>query len=208
MAPLVRVEGVAAPLMRANIDTDIIIPSREMKGVSKTGLAEGLFAGWRYLNPAARQPDPAFVLNQPPYAQARFLMAGENFGCGSSREHAVWALAEFGLSGVLAPSFSPIFFNNAVRNGLAPIVVPREKLEALAAHVARGPAERPLVLDMRTLTLTCEGFETLEVVLPEEAARMLLEGLDEIDLTLALSGRILAFRQADKVRRPWMHLDP
>ncbi|MDZ4374483.1 MAG: 3-isopropylmalate dehydratase small subunit, partial [Phenylobacterium sp.] len=121
MDPLVTVTAVAAPLLRANVDTDAIIPSREMRTVSKTGLADGLFAGWRYTEVGGREPNPAFALNQPAYADAAILLGGPNFGCGSSREHAVWALHEFGFRAVIAPSFSPIFQNNCVRNGIAPV---------------------------------------------------------------------------------------
>jgi len=120
MQPFTRLTAVAVPLIRDNTDTDAIIPSREMKTVSKVGLSDGLFAGWRYREIGGRDPDPTFVLNDPAYAGAQILLGGDNFGCGSSREHAVWALAEYGFRAVLAPSFSPIFAANCVRNGLAP----------------------------------------------------------------------------------------
>ena len=127
--------AVAAPLLRANVDTDAIIPSREMKSVSKTGLAAGLFAGWRYTQIGGREPDPDFVLNQPAYAGAQVLLAGENFGCGSSREHAVWALLEFGIRAIIAPSFAPIFRMNCVRNGILPVCLPAATIAALAESV-------------------------------------------------------------------------
>ena len=133
--------AVAAPLLRANVDTDAIIPSREMKSVSKTGLAAGLFAGWRYTQIGGREPDPDFVLNQPDYAGAQVLLAGENFGCGSSREHAAWALLEFGIRAIVAPSFSPIFRMNCVRNGMLPVCLPAATIAALAGvrrHRAAG----------------------------------------------------------------------
>ena len=116
-----RLTAVAAPLLYVNIDTDAIIPSREMRSGKKTGLAAGLFAGWRYTQIGSRDPNPQFVLNRPEYIDARILLAGENFGCGSSREHAVWALREYGFRALIAPSFSPIFYNNCVRNGIVPI---------------------------------------------------------------------------------------
>ena len=124
--------AVAAPLLRANVDTDAIIPSREMKTVSKTGLAAGLFAGWRYTQIGGREPDSDFVLNQPAYAGAQVLLAGENFGCGSSSEHAVWALLEFGIRAIAAPSFAPIFRMNCVRNGILPVCLPAATIAALA----------------------------------------------------------------------------
>ena len=136
MEPFTDLTAVAAPLIRANVDTDAIIPSREMKSVSKSGLADGLFAGWRYREIGGRDPDPAFVLNRPEYAGARILLGGENFGCGSSREHAVWALVEFGIRAIVAPSFSPIFYGKCVRNGLLPIRLPAEVIATLAADVA------------------------------------------------------------------------
>src|SRR5207302_9959572 len=122
--PFTKLTAVAAPLIRANVDTDAIIPSREMKTVSKTGLADGLFAGWRYREVGGRDPKPDFVLNDRAYAGAQILLSGVNFGCGSSREHAVWALAEYGFRAVLAESFSPIFRGNCVRNGVAPVELP------------------------------------------------------------------------------------
>ena len=121
MTPFTTLTSIAVPLMRDNIDTDAIIPSREMKTVGKTGLADGLFAGWRYTEVGGRAPEPGFVLNDPAYAGAAILLGGANFGCGSRREHAAWALAEYGFRAVIAPSFNPIFRGNCVRNGIVPI---------------------------------------------------------------------------------------
>lgn len=205
MEPLTKLTGVAAPLIRANIDTDAIIPSREMKGVSKTGLADGLFAGWRYVGVGGREPNPDFVLNDPAYAGVRFLLGGENFGCGSSREHAAWALAEYGFRGVLAPSFNPIFFNNCIRNGIAPITVPAATIVALAEEISADPQGRPLTLDMDTLTISAVSGLATPFPLAPEAQEMLLQGLDEIDLTLTAREAITAFREADKTRRPWIY---
>lgn len=205
MEPLTKLTGVAAPLIRANIDTDAIIPSREMKGVSKTGLAEGLFAGWRYTNVGGRETNPDFVLNDPAYEGVRFLLGGENFGCGSSREHAAWALAEYGFRGVLAPSFNPIFFNNCIRNGIAPVTVPAEVIAALAEEVQVDPQGRPLTLDMDALTISAPSGLTAPFPLAPEAQEMLRQGLDEIDLTLTAREAINAFREADKTRRPWIY---
>jgi 3-isopropylmalate/(R)-2-methylmalate dehydratase small subunit len=206
MEPLTKLTGVAAPLIRANIDTDAIIPSREMKGVSKTGLAEGLFAGWRYTSVGGREPNPDFVLNDPAYAGVRFLLGGENFGCGSSREHAAWALAEYGFRGVMAPSFNPIFFNNCIRNGIAPITAPAATIAALAEEVAADPRGRPLTLDMDALTISAPSGLTVSFPLAPEAQEMLRQGLDEIDLTLTVREAINTFRDADKTRRPWIYV--
>lgn len=206
MEPLTKLTGVAAPLIRANIDTDAIIPSREMKGVSKTGLAEGLFAGWRYASVGGRELNPDFVLNDPAYTGVRFLLGGENFGCGSSREHAAWALAEYGFRGVLAPSFNPIFFNNCIRNGIAPITVSAEVIAALAVEVSKDPQGCPLTLDMGALTITAPSGLKAPFPLAPEAQEMLRQGLDEIDLTLTAREAINAFREADKTRRPWIYV--
>lgn len=195
--------GIAVPLLRLNIDTDAIIPSREMKHVSKQGLAEGLFAGWRYLAGAGRSPDPAFVLNRLAYAGASILLAGGNFGCGSSREHAVWALKEYGIRAIVAPSFGAIFHNNCVRNGLLPM----EAVQALADDSAPAPAVRQVTVDLDQLEVVSPSGERYGLALGSEQRQMLREGLDPIALTLKLSARIDAFQAADRVRRPWIHFE-
>jgi 3-isopropylmalate/(R)-2-methylmalate dehydratase small subunit len=198
--------GVAAPLLRANVDTDAIIPSREMKSVSKRGLADGLFAGWRYLAIGGREPDPGFALNQPGYAGARILLAGANFGCGSSREHAVWALDEYGIRAVIAPSFAPIFQGNCVRNGLLPVRLDADAVARLAAAVTPDPQRRLLTVDLlRQRVSGPDGIE-LEFEIDAESREMLLEGLDPIDLTLKHRDAIEAFIARDRVQRPWIYL--
>ena len=207
MEPFTRLTAVAAPLIRANVDTDAIIPSREMKTVSKTGLADGLFAGWRYREIGGREPDPAFVLNQPAYSKARILLGGENFGCGSSREHAVWALAEYGIRAIVAPSFSPIFYGNCVRNGVLPVRLPADAIAALAEDVAADPAGRRLTIDLESCEVTAPGGTLYRFEMEPEPREMLLEGLDAIDLTLKHRPAIEAFRRADRLARPWIYLD-
>jgi len=198
--------AVAAPLIRANVDTDAIIPSREMKSVSKHGLADGLFAGWRYTTIGGRDPDPQFVLNQPAYAGTQVLLAGENFGCGSSREHAVWALLEYGIRAVIAPSFAPIFHGNCVRNGILPVRLDAASVARLAAAVAPDPQRRPLTVDLvRQCVAGPEGLEFGFAIAAEER-EMLLEGLDAIDLTLKHREAIEAFRTRDREQRPWIYL--
>jgi 3-isopropylmalate/(R)-2-methylmalate dehydratase small subunit len=193
-------QGVAAPLIRPNIDTDAIIPSREMKGVSKSGLADGLFAGWRYLNERERILDPDFVLNQPAYAGASILLGGENFGCGSSREHAVWALAEYGFRAILAPSFAPIFENNCIRNG----VLAARVSAAFVAHVAASGGAVSIDLPAQAVKAHDGTTATFDINL--EAKEMLVRGLDAIALTLTLSDLIAVFRDRDRGLRPWAYL--
>lgn len=190
--PLRLLTAVAVPLLEDNIDTDIIIPSREMKTTGKTGLAVGLFANRRYSDAVARVENGDFVLNRPEFRGARILLAGANFGCGSSREHAAWALMDYGFRAVVAPSFNPIFFGNCVRNGIAPVVLEAGMIAAL---------ENPVTVDMEAMTVNGHAF-----ALPEEARAMLLEGLDPIALTLKHAPAILAWRKTDRVRRPWAWL--
>lgn len=204
MEPFISLTAVAAPLIRANVDTDAIIPSREMKSVSKTGLADGLFAGWRYLGQGAREPNPDFVLNQPEYAQARILLGGENFGCGSSREHAVWALHEYGFRAVIAPSFAPIFRGNCVRNGIVPVVLPAAQINLISQQVESAPERYVVTVDLRACEVRC-GDVLVGFALDAESREMLLEGLDAIDLTLKHRQRIESFLGAQKTARPWLH---
>lgn len=207
MRPLTTLTAVAAPLLRDNIDTDAIIPSREMRSTGKTGLAAGLFAGWRYRNAEERQPDPSFILNQPRFAGAQILLAGRNFGCGSSREHAVWALAEFGFRAVLAPSFAPIFYRNCIRNGVLPAVLAADVLSEIAAAVEACPATHQVSIDVASGIVSLPDRRRWDFELEGEAKTMLMEGLDEIDLTLKLRAAIDAFQQRDRAERPWIYLE-
>jgi len=199
MTPLVCLTAIAAPLLRENIDTDAIIPSREMTSVSKTGLADGLFAGWRYTQVGGREPNPDFILNQPRYRDARILLGGPNFGCGSSREHAVWALAEYGFRAIIAPSFNPIFQGNCIRNGVAPVVLVAEAIAQIAA------LDTEVIVDLATLTVRA-GEASWSFTLADEPREMLMEGLDAIELPLKRRQEITAFRAADAERRPWVYL--
>jgi 3-isopropylmalate/(R)-2-methylmalate dehydratase small subunit len=202
MTPLVALEAKAVPLMRDNVDTDAIIPSREMKSVSKTGLADGLFAGWRYVAPGSRTLNPTFVLNDARFANAQILISGANFGCGSSREHAVWALAEYGFRVVVAPSFSPIFRANCVRNGIAPVSLSEDAVAQFAGAAERGET---MALDLHALTIRA-GVACFTFAMEDEARTMLMEGLDAIELTLKRRAEIAVFRDADAVKRPWIYL--
>jgi 3-isopropylmalate/(R)-2-methylmalate dehydratase small subunit len=193
--PVPVVTGTAAPLIRANVDTDTIIPSREIRGVGKTGLADGLFAGWRYTE--GRTPDPAFILNQPRYGHAPILLGGDNFGCGSSREHAVWALHEFGVRAVIAPGFAPIFAGNCVANGIVPVVLDAATIAMLGDEVT---------VDLLAQTVT-SGDVTARFEIDPQAKAMLAEGLDAIDLTLKNAAAIVAFHKRDRAARPWIYLE-
>jgi 3-isopropylmalate/(R)-2-methylmalate dehydratase small subunit len=202
--PFTTLTAVAAPLVRDNIDTDTIIPSREIKSVRKTGLADGLFAGWRYLDAAARVPDPDFILNDPACASAEILLAGANFGCGSSREHAVWALAEYGIRAILSPSFAPIFFDNCINNGVLPATLPETAIRTIAATL--GAAAQRLTVDLQCCSVS-GTFGQAPFTIDENARARLLEGLDAIDVTLRSVAAIDAFRLADRQRRPWAYLE-
>jgi 3-isopropylmalate/(R)-2-methylmalate dehydratase small subunit len=206
MQPFTRHRGVAAPLLRNNIDTDAIIPSREMKRVSRSGLGEGLFAAWRYTLPGGREPDPDFVLNQPAYRGASILLAGANFGCGSSREHAVWALAEYGIRAIVASSFGSIFYNNCVRNGILPIVLDEAVVESLAHDVEVDPQARQLQIDLGAQRIDTASGEHHTFSIDVAQRHMLMEGLDAIALTLQRERDIAAFEARDRRVRPWVYL--
>jgi 3-isopropylmalate/(R)-2-methylmalate dehydratase small subunit len=201
------ISAVAASLLRANVDTDAIIPSREMKSLSKTGLADGLFAGWRYTAAGGREPDPHFVLNQPAYRPAQILLTGENFGCGSSREHAVWALHEYGFRAVIAPSFAPIFHSNCVRNGIAPVRLAQAAIAQLAAVVAQDPSSNRVTVDLHARTVSLPGVGSFVFDIDAQSRQLLLQGLDPIDLTLSKRPLIDAFVSRDRIARPWIYLD-
>ncbi len=204
-APMPRLVGIAAPLLRDNVNTDAIIPSREMKTVSRKGLADGLFADWRYTAVGGREPVPGFVLNDARYRGAQILLTGANFGCGSSREHAAWALAEYGFRAILAEGFNPIFRNNAVLNGIAPLVLPRDAIAAMAQAVARDPGENRLTIDLLSLQVSDPDGNPHAFMLDEEALAALRDGLDAIDLTLRHADAIARFRRDDKALRPWAY---
>jgi 3-isopropylmalate/(R)-2-methylmalate dehydratase small subunit len=204
MRPFTTITAVAAPLLRDNVDTDAIIPSREIVAVAKTGLAPGLFADWRYVGRGSRELSPQFVLNDPRYQGAGILLAGANFGCGSSREHAVWALAEFGFRVLVAGSFNPIFFRNCARNGMLAATLPQADIEALAAHVSADPQAHLLSVDLASQSIQCGGVR-MQFSIPEDVKCSLLVGLDAIDQTLQQRAAIDAFRAADRRQRPWVY---
>jgi 3-isopropylmalate/(R)-2-methylmalate dehydratase small subunit len=191
LKPFAVLQSKAAQLLRDNVDTDQIIPSREMKSVSKLGLSDGLFAGQRYLTPGGRDKNPDFVLNQAAYQDAKILLSGKNFGCGSSREHAVWALHEYGFRAIIAESFGEIFYNNCIRNGILPIVLKAEEIKTL-----------PLEITIDLPAQTVNGFR---FKIPAGDKRMLVEGLDAIALTETHAAEIDAFFTRDEQERPWAY---
>jgi 3-isopropylmalate/(R)-2-methylmalate dehydratase small subunit len=197
--------GTAAPLVLPNIDTDVIIPSREMKGVGKTGLSSGMFANWRYTDAVKRIENPDFILNRASYRGAPILIAGKNFGCGSSREHAVWAMAEYGFRAVLAPSFGAIFYGNCVRNGILPVVLPEELVTMLADKVAENPDKNKIAIDLPRQTVGIDDGAVHVFSIPKADKTMLVEGLDSVDLTLRRVADIDAFEQGDRNTRPWVY---
>lgn len=196
MTPFTTLSSVAVPLLRDNVDTDAIIPSREMKSTGRTGLADGLFAPWRYTDALARTPDPDFPLNQPQARAAQILLGGANFGCGSSREHAAWALAEYGIRCVIAESFAPIFRANCIRNGILPVTLERAVIDGLGWQT--------LDVNLTAQTVTTDD-KAHPFAIEEEPRQMLLEGLDAIALTLKSLPEIDAWTQADRARRPWIY---
>jgi len=204
--PFKQHQGVAAPLLRTNIDTDTIIPSREMKRVSKQGLGDALFANWRYVDPAARTPNPDFVLNRAEHAGASILLAYDNFGCGSSREFAVWAISDFGVRAVLAPSFGSIFQRNCTTNGILCAVVSQGEVEQLARWVALDPQANQPVVDLEQ---RCVSFatNTFAFTVDDADRAKLIQGLDAIGATLAQSASIEAFEARHYQRAPWLALN-
>jgi 3-isopropylmalate/(R)-2-methylmalate dehydratase small subunit len=206
MEPFVRIKGVAAPLPIDNVDTDAIIPSRETQSVVRTGYGEKLFANWRYA-PGTRDRNADFVLNQPPFDSACILVAARNFGCGSSREAAVWALSQFGIRCVIAESFGTIFRNNCVRNGLLPIVMPLATVELLLDQLQDQAQEPVISVDLESQTVRGPDGADYPFSIGALEREMLLNGADEIDLTLQKRHLIEAFRQQDRARRPWVYQD-
>jgi 3-isopropylmalate/(R)-2-methylmalate dehydratase small subunit len=201
MEQFVRLKALAAPLLRPNVDTDVIIPSREITSPSREGYGEKLFAGWRYLEPG-RRPDPDFVLNRAPFDRAQILIAGENFGCGSSREMAVWAIRQFGFRCVIAPSFGAIFQANCYRNGVLPVVLARADVEALGQEAEAGTLE--LDVDLEACTVAAPGGRRFPFTVGKPEREMLLAGLDAIGLTLRRRYAIAAFQARDRALRPWI----
>src|SRR5574343_1467243 len=203
-------QGLVAPMDRENVDTDAIIPKQFLKSIRKTGFGPNLFDEWRYLDvgqpgqdPASRKPNPGFVLNQPRYQGASILLARKNFGCGSSREHAPWALDQYGFRAIIAPSFADIFFNNCFKNGLLPIVLPEATVAQLFDEVHAFPGYQ-LTIDLERQRIVRAQGE--EIAFDVQAFRKycLLNGFDDIGLTLRQSDKIKAFEAERLATKPWL----
>ncbi|HEX6972221.1 MAG TPA: 3-isopropylmalate dehydratase small subunit [Limnochordia bacterium] len=193
MEPFVRVTGLVAPLDRVNVDTDQIIPKQFLKRIERTGFGQFLFYDWRFRPDGS--PDPDFVLNEPRYAGAQILLARNNFGCGSSREHAPWALLDFGFRCLIAPSFADIFYNNCFKNGILPVVLPEADVDALFEKTFSRPGYR-LTVDLEACTVTDETGWTRRFEIDPFRRECLLEGLDDIGLTLRHEAAIQAYEAA------------
>ena len=196
--------GLVAPLDRVNVDTDQIIPKQYLKTIKRTGLREGLFTDWRYGSDGS--PNPDFFLNQPRYQGATILLARDNFGCGSSREHAPWALLDYGFRCMIAPSFADIFFNNCFKNGMLPVVLQPAEVAQLFTEVAAQPSYQ-LTVDLAAQTVTTPAGTSFRFNIDPFPKECLLKGLDEIGLTLQHEADITAYEQRRKLEAPWLFPD-
>jgi 3-isopropylmalate/(R)-2-methylmalate dehydratase small subunit len=201
MEKFTKLTGVAAPLPLINVDTDMIIPKQFLKTIQRSGLGKNLFDEMRY--DAAGNEIEDFVLNRPAYRKAQILVTGENFGCGSSREHAPWALLDFGIRCVIAPSFADIFFNNCFKNGILPIALPQEEVDKLMDDAKRG-ANAVVTVDLENQVITGPDGGSIDFEVDPFRKHCLLNGLDDIGLTLEKADAIDAFEAAHHARQPWM----
>ena len=203
MQAFTKLSGTAAPLPMVNVDTDKIIPARWLKTIKRTGLGVALFESMRYQEDGSENPD--FVLNREPYRDAEILIAGENFGCGSSREHAPWALLDFGIRCVIAPSYADIFFNNCFKNGILPVVLPQEQIDILLRETS-NPETARLTIDLEKQEVMRErGNEPFGFEVDPWRKHCLLNGLDDIGITMEKKARIDDFEQSQRARAPWLY---
>src|SRR6056300_405900 len=196
-----KLSGIAAPMPLVNIDTDMIIPKVFLKTIKRSGLGVNLFDEMRYERDGSEKPD--FVLNQPQYREASILVAGDNFGCGSSREHAPWALADFGIKAVISTSFADIFFNNCFKNGILPIVLPPEQVEVLMKDAEKGANAR-MTVDLEAQEITTSDGQVFTFEVDAFKKHCLLNGLDDIGLTMEKSAAIDSFEAQAAQSRPWI----
>ena len=201
MEPFRSFTGIAAPMPLVNIDTDMIIPKQFLKTIRRTGLGKSLFFEMRYDLDGSENPD--FVLNRRAWKDAEIIVAGDNFGCGSSREHAPWALKDFGIKCVVSTSFADIFYNNCFKNGILPVILPRDQVDALMEHAQSGANARTTV-DLENQQLIAPGGETYAFEIDPFRKKCLLEGLDDIGLTLRKIGHIEEFEAGRRMATPWL----
>jgi len=201
MEPFTKLTGVAAPLPMINVDTDMIIPKNFLKTIKRTGLGKALFAEMRNNEDGSEKPD--FVLNKPAYRNAEILVTGANFGCGSSREHAPWALLDFGIKVVLAPSFADIFFNNCFKNGILPIALPQGDIDKLMDDAERG-SNAVITVDLEAQEIKGPDGGTIKFVVDPFRRQCLLNGWDDIGLTLRNESKISDFESRTKIQQPWL----
>ncbi|WP_137391870.1 3-isopropylmalate dehydratase small subunit [Rhodoligotrophos defluvii] len=201
MEKFTELTGVAAPLPMINVDTDQIIPKQFLKTIQRSGLGKGLFFDLRFEDDGSEKPD--FVLNKPAYRNARILIAGENFGCGSSREHAPWALLDFGIRCIVAPSFADIFYNNCFKNGVLPIVLPQEQVDRLMETAGRG-SNATVTVDLPNQVIRDADGNEIRFEIDPFRKHCLVEGLDDIGLTLQKEGAIATYEQRARDARPWL----
>jgi 3-isopropylmalate/(R)-2-methylmalate dehydratase small subunit len=203
MDPFTKVTGLVAPLDRVNVNTDEITPARFLKTIRSTGFDFTLFANWRYLDPGAKMPNPDFVLNQPRYKGATILLAEDNFGCGSSREHAPWAIRDYGFRCLIAPSFADIFYNNCFNNGILPITLEHLVIRELFAE-AEANEGYTLQVNLAAQTVTTPAGRVLRFEIDQFRKNALLQGLDNIGWTLSHSDEIAAYESRRKQEAPWL----
>jgi len=203
MKPFATHTGIAAPLDRANVDTDAIIPKQFLRKIERTGFGRHLFHEWRYLDYQGTRENPDFVLNQPPFRQASILLARDNFGCGSSREHAPWALDDFGFKVVIAPGIADIFYNNCIKNGMLPVVLAGGEIDALFELVAARPGLELRVDLTRQVVIRPDGQEC-DFAIGGFAKHCLLNGLDQIGWTLQFADKITAYEQRLEAEQAWL----
>jgi 3-isopropylmalate/(R)-2-methylmalate dehydratase small subunit len=202
MTPFTTITAIAAPLPIINIDTDMLIPKQFLKTIKRTGLGKHLFDEMRYDENGKEIAQ--FVLNQPAYRSAQIIVAGDNFGCGSSREHAPWALLDFGIRCVIAPSFADIFYNNCFKNGILPIILPQTEVDALMEEASKG-ANATFTVDLQAQTVTAPNGKTYNFEVDSFRKHCMIHGLDDISLTLEKVNNINNFEQQDKQQRPWLY---
>lgn len=195
--------GLVVPLDRANIDTDAIIPKQFLRKIERTGFGVHLFHDWRYLDPEGKKENPDFILNQPKYRKATVLLARDNFGCGSSREHAPWALADYGFKVIIAPSFADIFYNNCIKNGILPVVLKSEEVDELFKDV-RETDSAHVTVDLKKQTVTGSRAEVYLFSINEFARNCLIKGLDAIGWSEQFSDKIDAYEKKMKKVKPWL----